>query len=296
MEETKIYLVKTLNNKHNYFTSDHVLNIGTKVIVEGKEGLEFGEIIKLLPATFVFKRNSQILPIIRIAAEEDFKQLEFIKRKERKAFKICRDKVSYHKLPMNLSYCAYLFDLSKVTFYFFAENRVDFRELVKDLAQALKTRVELHQIGSRDEAKMLSGIGPCGIKLCCSAFLENFMPVSVKMAKDQSLPLNPTKISGVCGRLMCCLKYENDFYEEVRSRIPTEGHLVVTDEGQKGKVISINALKETLTLTCDDETLITVSACKTKCSSECRHQEIKESISIDLSKDVLPDDFEDKSF
>jgi cell fate regulator YaaT (PSP1 superfamily) len=209
------------------------------VIVETARGVEYGKVV-------VGKKNVQendvVLPlkkVIRIADPTDAQLVEDNKKAAKDAFGICADKIREHSLKMKLVDVEYTFDRNKIIFYFTAEGRVDFRELVKDLASIFRTRIELRQIGVRDEAKMLGGIGPCGRILCCSSFLGDFEPVSIKMAKDQNLSLNPTKISGLCGRLMCCLKYEHDNYESAKDDMPTVGKLVITSLGN-GKVLSLN--------------------------------------------------------
>ncbi|NPV26885.1 MAG: stage 0 sporulation family protein [Firmicutes bacterium] len=192
------------------------LSVGSKVIVETARGIEFGEVVigpRHVPEEEIV---SPLKKVIRVATPEDEKHVEENRRKEKEGFQICLKKIAEHELPMKLIDVEYTFDNSKIIFYFTAEGRVDFRELVKNLASIFRTRIELRQIGVRDEAKMLGGIGSCGRVLCCAAFLGDFEPVSIRMAKDQNLSLNPTKISGICGRLMCCLKYETDSYDSVK--------------------------------------------------------------------------------
>jgi cell fate regulator YaaT (PSP1 superfamily) len=197
-----------------YFDSEEVkTNAGDAVIVETARGIEFGEVVL---GERTVREEDLTLPlkkVIRIATLEDKETLRENQMKEREALRICQDKIKEHNLPMNLIDVEYTFDRGKIIFYFTAEGRVDFRELVRDLAGIFKTRIELRQIGVRDEAKMLGGIGSCGRELCCSTFLGDFEPVSIRMAKDQNLSLNPTKISGICGRLMCCLKFESEHYD-----------------------------------------------------------------------------------
>ena len=183
-------------------------------------------------------------PVIRIATEQDEKQAEKNRQKEKEAFKICLEKIAKHKLDMKLVEAEYTFDNNKLLFYFTADGRIDFRELVKDLAAVFRTRIELRQIGVRDETKIMGGYGICGRELCCHTFLSEFAPVSIKMAKEQNLSLNPTKISGVCGRLMCCLKNEEETYEYLNSRLPNVGDYVTTDDGLKGEVSSVNVLRQ----------------------------------------------------
>ena len=182
--------------------------------------------------------------VIRIATEEDDKKAIENNEKEKKAFKICKEKIAKHGLEMKLIETEYTFDNNKVLFYFTADGRIDFRELVKDLASVFKTRIELRQVGVRDETKMLGGIGICGRPLCCNTYLSEFIPVSIKMAKEQSLSLNPTKISGICGRLMWCLKNEQEAYEELNSNLPDIGEKVKTFDGFKGEVVSVNVLRQ----------------------------------------------------
>ncbi len=213
------------------------------IIVETVRGVEFGKAV--IPKKQVGE-NDVVLPlkkVIRIADEKDRLIVDENKQIAEQAFQVCSEKVIEHRLDMKLVDVEYTFDRNKVIFYFTADGRVDFRELVKDLAAIFRTRIELRQIGVRDEAKMLGGIGPCGRMLCCSTFLGDFEPVSIKMAKDQNLSLNPTKISGLCGRLMCCLKYENDEYESAKEQLPDLGEYVVTPVG-RGKVIGLNILEK----------------------------------------------------
>jgi cell fate regulator YaaT (PSP1 superfamily) len=221
---------------------------GVHVIVETARGLEFGEAV-IGPK--VVSEDDIVAPlkkVLRIATPEDKVKVQENKKKETEAFKICEQKIQAHGLPMNLVDVEYTFDINKIIFYFTAEGRIDFRELVKDLAAVFRTRIELRQIGVRDEAKMMNGIGCCGRSLCCATFLGDFEPVSIRMAKDQNLSLNPTKISGICGRLMCCLKYESEAYSgssAVKIAPPGIGRDVVTDDGE-GRVVSINNSKRTV--------------------------------------------------
>ena len=237
-----------------YFSPNGVqMPVGEKVIVETARGIECGEVA-------ITNRDIEdegivkpLKTVIRVANADDLRRIEENKAKEKKAFKLCLEKIEKHKLEMKLVDVEYTFDNNKILFYFTADGRVDFRELVKDLASVFKTRIELRQIGVRDEAKMLGGIGSCGRPLCCATFLGDFEPVSIRMAKDQSLSLNPTKISGICGRLMCCLKYENHMYckhgcngcgRRERIEIPKMGSKVVTTMGE-GKVVGINRKERT---------------------------------------------------
>ena len=225
-----------------YFSPNGVqMPIGEKVIVETARGIECGEVAI---ANREIDDEGIVKPlktVIRIATEEDRKHIEENKAKEKKAFKLCLEKIEKHKLDMKLVDVEYTFDNNKILFYFTADGRIDFRELVKDLASVFKTRIELRQIGVRDEAKMLGGLGICGRPFCCSSFLGEFQPVSIKMAKEQGLSLNPTKISGTCGRLMCCLKYEQNAYEDLIRITPRVGAYVSTSEG-KGTVTEISLL------------------------------------------------------
>ncbi|WP_096225981.1 stage 0 sporulation family protein [Geobacillus sp. FJAT-46040] len=224
---------------------DAVIPVGEFVIVETVRGIEYG---KVVIANKQVDENDIVLPlkkVIRVANEKDKWIVEENKKAAREAYDICLRKVEEHGLEMKLVDVEYTFDRNKVIFYFTADGRVDFRELVKDLASIFRTRIELRQIGVRDEAKMLGGIGPCGRMLCCSTFLGDFEPVSIKMAKDQNLSLNPTKISGLCGRLMCCLKYENEEYETAKEQLPDLGEYVETPHGF-GKVVGLNILERVL--------------------------------------------------
>ncbi|KYD32376.1 stage 0 sporulation protein [Geobacillus sp. NFOSA3] len=221
------------------------ISAGEFVIVETIRGIEYG---KVVISNKQVDENDIVLPlkkVIRVADAKDKLIVEENKKAAREAYDICLKKVEEHGLEMKLVDVEYTFDRNKVIFYFTADGRVDFRELVKDLAAIFRTRIELRQIGVRDEAKMLGGIGPCGRMLCCSTFLGDFEPVSIKMAKDQNLSLNPTKISGLCGRLMCCLKYENDEYETAKEQLPDLGEYVETPHGL-GKVIGLNILERVL--------------------------------------------------
>lgn len=234
-----------------YFDPDQFeIDAGTNVIVETARGIEFGEaVIKTREVT-----NEEIVAplkkVMRIATEEDARHAADNSRKEKEAFATCLQKIREHNLEMKLIDVEYTFDNNKILFYFTADGRVDFRELVKDLAAIFKTRIELRQIGVRDESKMMGGIGVCGRVLCCSSYLGEFQPVSIKMAKEQGLSLNPTKISGTCGRLMCCLKYEQDVYESIIKRAPKTGAIVETPEGQ-GVVIEVYLIKETVKVRLD---------------------------------------------
>ena len=230
--------------KTYYFNPNGLqINKGDAVIVETVRGLEFGYVSLVNKDVAEENLQNPLKNVIRVANEEDYKKNEENKRKEKEAFEICVKKAEEHKLNMKFIEAEYTFDNSKVIFYFSADGRIDFRELVKDLAAIFKTRIELRQIGVRDEAKMIGGLGHCGREFCCHKFLNDFQPVSIKMAKDQSLSLNPTKISGFCGRLMCCLAYEQCGYEEKIKKVPKVGSIVSTPMGD-GAVVSSNILKE----------------------------------------------------
>lgn len=215
------------------------------VIVETARGIEFGECVIGPKEVSDEEIVAPLKNVLRVSTEEDIEKHKNNKEKEKDAFQICLKKISEHELGMKLIDVEYTFDNNKVIFYFTAEGRVDFRDLVKDLATIFKTRIELRQIGVRDEAKMIGGLGPCGRPLCCSSFLGDFASVSIKMAKEQNLSLNPTKISGICGRLMCCLNYEQDIYEGIRKIMPKVGSVVKTEKGQ-GEVVSNSIIKEKL--------------------------------------------------
>lgn len=228
-----------------YFFNPKGLRVrkGDKVIVETAQGEEYGEIMIANRLVEDDKIVAPLKKVIRIANGKDHKHFEECKKIEKEAFQVCIKKIKEHKLNMTLTDVEYKFDNSKILFYFTADGRIDFRELVKDLAAIYKTRIELRQIGVRDEVKRIGGNGVCGRELCCCSFLSNFEAVSIKMAKEQNISLNPSKISGNCGRLMCCLKYENDVYEEKLKKLPNVGAIVKTEEGE-GEVDAIETLKE----------------------------------------------------
>lgn len=217
---------------------------GDHVIVETARGIEYGTVVGDPKEVEDDKVIQPLKPVLRVATARDTEQENANKLKEREAFKICLEKIKKHKLDMKLIDAEYTFDNNKVLFYFTADGRIDFRELVKDLASVFKTRIELRQIGVRDETKIMGGIGICGRTLCCHAHLSEFVPVSIKMAKEQNLSLNPTKISGMCGRLMCCLKHEEETYEYLNRKLPNVGDYVTTDDGLKGEVHSVNVLRQ----------------------------------------------------
>ncbi len=217
---------------------------GDNVIVETARGIEFGTVVGEIKEVEDEKVVQPLKPVLRIASERDKEQEAANKLKEREAYQVCLEKIREHGLEMKLIDAEYTFDNNKVLFYFTADGRIDFRELVKDLASVFKTRIELRQIGVRDETKTVGGIGICGRVLCCHSYLSDFIPVSIKMAKEQNLSLNPTKISGVCGRLMCCLKHEEETYEELNRKLPSVGDTVTTQDGLKGEVQSVNVLRQ----------------------------------------------------
>lgn len=229
----------------------HELRSGDHVIVETTRGTEYGVVTagpKEVPETEIVQ---PLKKIIRKATRQDEQRLRDKEEREQHAFTVAQQKADARGLPMKIVGVEYAFDGSKLTFFFTAEGRIDFRELVRDLAATFRTRIEMRQIGVRDEAKILGGMGCCGRELCCYAFLGEFAPVSIRMAKDQQLSLNPGKISGLCGRLMCCLKYENDFYECCRSSFPPQGKVVMTPQG-RGKVVNYNVIKNTVTVELDE--------------------------------------------
>ena len=225
---------------------------GDFAIVETVRGTEIGEVMLENRGVEEERVVSPLKPVLRKATDDDFKKVEEIKKKEKRAFDTCLEKILQHNLTMNLVDVEYTFDENKILFYFTADGRVDFRELVKSLASVFKTRIELRQIGVRDEAKMLGGIGVCGRPICCNSFLGEFQPVSIKMEKEQNLSLNPTKISGTCGRLMCCLKYEQSTYEEMLRFVPRVDAVVDTPDG-RGTVIENNVLAGIVKVKIDTE-------------------------------------------
>ena len=226
--------------------ADRQIKIGDHVIVETARGIEYGYVVLGNREVDETKVIPPPKPVIRMATDEDRAIEAKNKEKEKEAFKICQEKIKKHNLEMKLIDAEYTFDNNKVLFYFTADGRIDFRELVKDLASVFKTRIELRQVGVRDETKIMGGIGICGRPLCCHSYLSEFIPVSIKMAKEQNLSLNPTKISGVCGRLMCCLKNEEETYEVLNSKLPGIGDTVTTADGLRGEVHSVNVLRQTV--------------------------------------------------
>ena len=229
-----------------YYFAPGTLEIkkGDHVIVETARGIEYGTVVGEPREVEDEKVVQPLKSVLRVATTKDDEQEAANKQKEKDAFQICLEKIKKHELPMKLIDAEYTFDNNKVLFYFTADGRIDFRELVKDLASVFKTRIELRQIGVRDETKIVGGIGICGRPLCCHTHLSEFVPVSIKMAKEQNLSLNPTKISGVCGRLMCCLNHEEETYEELNRKLPNVGDFVTTADGLKGEVHSVNVLRQ----------------------------------------------------
>ena len=278
---TKIIGVRFRPAGKIYFFAPGKLDVksGDKVIVETARGVEFGSVVtgpKDVPDEEIPLPLKQV---IRVATEEDRKKEEKNREKEKEAFDICLEKIRKHGLEMKLIDAEYTFDNNKVLFYFTADGRIDFRELVKDLASVFRTRIELRQIGVRDETKIRGGIGICGRGLCCHTYLSEFAPVSIKMAKEQNLSLNPSKISGVCGRLMCCLTNEEETYEELNSRLPSNGDFVTTPEGLKGDVQSVNVLRQLVkvivTLDNDEKEIREYKASELKFKPKRRKKEVK---------------------
>lgn len=270
-----------------YFFAPGKYNIhtGDKVIVETARGVEFGTVVTGQRDVEDDKITQPLKPVIRIATQDDIRKEEKNREKEKEAFGICLEKIRKHGLEMKLIDAEYTFDNNKVLFYFTADGRIDFRELVKDLASVFRTRIELRQIGVRDETKIRGGIGICGRPLCCNTYLSEFAPVSIKMAKEQNLSLNPSKISGVCGRLMCCLTNEEETYEELNSRLPSNGDHVTTPEGLRGDVQSVNVLRQQVkvivTLDNDEKEIREYKA------SELRFKPKRKKKDVKLSKEEL---------
>ncbi len=248
-----IVRLREAGNIGNYIATDDI-RPGALVIVEGDRGVDYGEVLEI----FEEDKKVNFKKIVRVMSPEDNKQIRDNEKQAKDALQICSRKVREHKLNMKLVEAEYSFDRKKIIFYFTSEGRIDFRELVKDLAKIFKIRIEMRQIGVRDEARLFGGVGPCGRPLCCVRFLKNFEPVSIKMAKTQRLPLNPSKISGICGRLMCCLFYEYKNYKELAKGLPKEGQVVQTGRG-KGKVIAVNVLKRQVYVNLEDGCIEKVS-------------------------------------
>jgi cell fate regulator YaaT (PSP1 superfamily) len=263
-----------------------------RVVVETTRGLELG-LVKILPREVDPEEiQAPLKHVLRRATTQDLEQERRNREKAKQALALCHERVKAHGLPMKLLQAEYAFDGSQVTIYFAAESRVDFRELVRDIAGQLRCKVQLHQVGARDQAKMIGGVGPCGLTLCCASFLTEFAPISMKMAKDQSLFLNPVKFSGVCGKLMCCLRYEHETYVEAKQRLPQIGELVMSPRGQ-GKVLDLNLLKETAVVQLiDSKAELEFPASelrieKTKCSN-CRGCSVSQ-LQADADEAVRPD-------
>lgn len=244
---------RTAGKVYYFDPSNHELERGNHVIVETARGVEYGTVVGSPKEIEDEEFIKTLKPVLRVATAKDDEQEANNKLKEKEAFKICLEKIQKHGLEMKLIDAEYTFDNNKVLFYFTADGRVDFRELVKDLASVFRTRIELRQIGVRDETKIRGGIGICGRPLCCHSHQSDFVPVSIKMAKEQNLSLNPTKISGVCGRLMCCLNHENETYEELNKKLPGVGDYVTTPDGLKGEVASVNVLRSQVRVIVDKD-------------------------------------------
>ena len=242
----KIIGVRFRNGGKVYYfmPGNREIKSGDHVIVETVRGVEYGHVVLGNREVDESKITQPLKSVIRLATNEDEIREENNHKKEKDAFKICQEKIAKHGLEMKLIDAEYTFDNNKILFYFTADGRIDFRELVKDLASVFKTRIELRQVGVRDETKIIGGVGICGRVLCCHSYLSEFIPVSIRMAKEQNLSLNPSKISGVCGRLMCCLKNEEETYEYLNSKLPGVGDFVTADDGLKGEVQSVNVLRQ----------------------------------------------------
>jgi len=255
MDKQILVRLRDFGQAYPYSGTDLIAKEGDYVIVEHDRGLDYGQIVTPCQCQIDKEGKETLKKIIRIANESDLKQVEDNKVKAKEAFSTCLKKIGEHKLDMKLVRAEYSFDRSKIVFYFTAAGRVDFRNLVKDLAKIFKARIELRQIGVRDEAKIFGGFGPCGRELCCAKFLKDFEPVTIKMAKEEGLPLNPPKISGLCGRLMCCLSFEYETYKVLAKGLPKEGDKVTLQQG-KGEVISVNVFKRTAAVKLEDGTIV----------------------------------------
>lgn len=259
MEKTILVRLRDSGQTYFYHRPDWEVKEGDYVVVEHDRGLDYAQVISPKDASCLnHKAGEPLKKIIRNATADDLKQIEENRLKAKEAFNLCLNKIAEHKLEMKLVEAEYSFDRTKIIFYFTASGRVDFRNLVKDLAKIFKARIELRQIGVRDEARLFGGFGPCGRELCCAKFLKDFEPVTIKMAKEEGLPLNPPKISGLCGRLMCCLNYEYETYKILSRGLPREGERVHTAQG-KGKVLSVNVFKRTAAVELEDGTQISLS-------------------------------------
>ncbi|MBU1928596.1 MAG: stage 0 sporulation family protein [Candidatus Omnitrophota bacterium] len=255
----KLVLIRLRDSGQNFFYNLGEIEIkeGEYVIVEHDRGLDSGQVISL-KGILECKIKQPLKKVLRAATAADLKQIEDNRVKCKEAFNTCSKKITEHKLDMKLIQAEYSFDQTKIIFYFTATGRVDFRDLVKDLAKIFKARIELKQIGVRDEARLYGGFGPCGRELCCVKFLRDFEPVTIKMAKEEGLPLNPPKISGICGRLMCCLSYEYDTYKALSKGLPKEGERITTPQG-KGKVVAVNVFNRSITLEIESGAQIEIS-------------------------------------
>ncbi len=250
----KVVGVRFKNTGKMYYfePGEFELGVGSNVIVETARGIEFGEVVAAAIEIGDAEAYQPLRSVLRIASEEDIRRHDENIRKEKEAFAVCNDKIKKHGLDMKLIDVEYTFDGSKILFYFIADTRIDFRDLVKDLASVFKTRIELRQVGVRDQAKTVGGLGICGRVICCASSSGDFQPVSIKMAKEQSLSLSPTKISGTCGRLMCCLKYEQEAYEDALRRLPGVGSVADTPRG-RGVITEVNLLRETVKVRLDND-------------------------------------------
>jgi len=257
MDKTILVRLREFGQAYSYNLAELNLKEGDYVIVEHDRGVDYGQIVSPKDTQTDKEAKEPLKKLIRQATENDFKQIEENRVKAKEAFSTCLKKIAEHKLNMKLVRAEYSFDRSKIVFYFTASGRVDFRNLVKDLAKIFKARIELRQIGVRDEAKIFGGFGPCGRELCCAKFLKDFEPVTIKMAKEEGLPLNPPKISGLCGRLMCCLSFEYETYKMLAKGLPREGERVHIEQG-KGKVISVNVFKRSASVELEDGTVVEV--------------------------------------
>ena len=234
------------------------LSIGDRVLVRSEKGVDMGEVMELR-GRVSNERAAELMPVVRKATREDLDHIEEQEQRERQALKVCAEKIAEHNLPMKLIDSSLSFDNTRLVFFFSAEGRVDFRELVRDLARTCRLRIELRQIGVRDEAKLLGGLGPCGRRLCCKSFMRDFEPVGIRVAKDQGLALNPNKISGLCDRLMCCLLFEHDTYKRLRRELPNRGERVMTPDGP-GVVTNVSLLKEQVQVQLQDGSEVKVAA------------------------------------
>jgi cell fate regulator YaaT (PSP1 superfamily) len=253
MENTLLVRLRDTGQTFFYNATNLEVKVGDYVILEHDRGLDYGKIVSPEDAALEDKSKETLKKIVRIATDSDLKQIEENRAKAKEAFNTCIKKIEEHKLDMKLVRAEYSFDRTKIIFYFTAAGRVDFRNLVKDLAKIFKARIELRQIGVRDEARLFGGLGHCGRELCCRKFLKDFEPVTIKMAREEGLPLNPPKISGLCGRLMCCLYFEYETYKILSKGLPREGERIHTKDG-KAKVISVNVFKRTATVELEDGT------------------------------------------